>query len=105
MGVINNLNPQLQEYINIEQLLPFLKKYAVLAINERQHLELRDTTNYEKVQYLLSTLGSKSEEGQEDFIKALYESSKQEGSSGHHKMIELLQNEGIHITNILTSEE
>lgn len=88
-------NPRLHTLIVITQLLPYLNKYKVLTKNETEHLEPEFiSTNSEKVQYLLSSLRSKDQIGQQNFIKALYESSKEQGS-GLCEIIKLFQNEGI----------
>lgn len=101
MDIINELAPNFEEHMDVEQLLPYLIKYNVLARHEKQQLRLMEHTNCRKVQDLLSMLEQKNTKGQEDFIKALYESSQEQGSGGgHHKLIELLQNKGITIESI-----
>ena len=98
MNVVDNKNPELQKHINMRELLTHLIKYHILTTNEREHLGPESkSTNSEKVQYLLSKLDSKGEIGQEKFVKALYESSKEEGNVGHCKIIELFKNEGIEL--------
>ena len=97
-------NPQLHNLITIVQLLPRLNKYDFLTKQEREYLELSTITNCEKVNRLLSTLRSKGKEGEENFVKALYESSKEQGNSGHREIIEKFKNAGICIRE-LNSEE
>lgn len=96
MDIVNNKNPELQELINIGELLPHLIKYHILTNDEREHLEPSFlSTNNTKVRYLLSKLGSKGEKGQKNFVKAIYESSKKRGNTGHCEIIELFKNGGI----------
>ena len=98
MEVIDELYPKLQEHINVQCLLSYLHKYNVLDSNENQRLMLIILTPIEKAQKLLEMLRSKSPEGQENFVKALYESSQELGSSsGHHKIIQLFLTNGITI--------
>ena len=80
LEIVDKTSPKLHKLINIQQLFLHLIKYNILAQNEREHLGPKSTsTNFEKVQHLLSSiLISKGQEGQENFLKALYESSKEE---------------------------
>ena len=101
MEVIDKLYPELQELINVQSLLSYLHKYNVLALNENQRLKLEIYTDIEKAQELLEMLRSKSPEGQENFVKALYESSQALGdSSGHHEIIQLFQTNGITLRQV-----
>ena len=103
LDIVYKTNPKLQKRVSIKELLPYLIKYHILTTNEREHLEPEfKSTNCDKVQYLLSLLETKGEEGQENFIKALYESSKEEGNTGHCEIIELLKNEGIFINELIS---
>ena len=97
MDIVKKLNPELRRLVDIKELLPYLIKYRFLTTDEREHLELKSLTNVEKVQYLLSKLDSKGVTGQENFVKALYELSKEEGNTGHCEIIRLFKNEGISI--------
>ena len=89
------MQPEMLQHIVMSELLPYLQKYSVLTINEEQLLQLVSTTNYKKVQDLLSLIISKGPEGEKNFIIALYESSKKQGNSGHKELIAKLQHEGI----------
>lgn len=97
-------NPGLHKLINIQELLSFLIKYELLTRDEREHLELNSITNTKKIQCLLSKLESKGRAGQENFVKALYESSKEEGNTGHCEIIELFKNEGISINESISQD-
>ena len=98
MEIVNSKNPELQKLITIGELLPHLIKYRILTNDEREHLEPDfQSTNSTKVRYLLSKLDSKGEIGQKDFVKAIYESSKKEGNTGHREIIELFKNGGIEL--------
>ena len=101
MEIVNTMQPEMLQFIVILELLPYMKKYNILTINEEQELQLESTTNYKKVLCLLSSiLVSKSPEGKKNFIKALYESSKISGNSGHNKLIMKLQRKGITISEL-----
>ena len=106
MEIVDETNPKLQKLINIQQLFSHLIKYNVLAQNEREYLGPDNTsTDFKKVQYLLFKLTSKGQEGQENFLKALYESSKEEGNTGHREIIELFKKEGIDINEMISEQK
>ena len=105
MDIVKKLNPELRRLIDIKELLPYLIKYHFLTKDETEHLEPEfKSTNSEKVQYLLSKLDSKGEMGQKNFVKALYESSKEEGNTGHCEIIELFENKGISVNELISEE-
>ena len=106
LEIVDKTSPELHKLINIQQLFLHLIKYSVLALNEREHLGPKSTsTNFEKVQHLLSILISKGQEGQENFLKALYEASKEEEDTGHREIIELFRKEGIDINEMISEEQ
>ena len=98
MDIIIEINPDLQKFINITELLPYLKKHKILTAIERENLELKSKTDGEKIQDLLSQLHRKAEIGHENFIRAIYESSKDQGNSGHCEIIKRFESKGIYIT-------
>ena len=96
MTVLNSMQPKLLGLIVMSQLLPYLVKYDVLTVQETQKLQLKNETDFDKAQYLLSTiLCSKGPEGEKNFVKALYEISKERGNFGYTDVIFKLQREGI----------
>ena len=75
-------------------LYEYLNKYDVLTRNEREHLDQQSSkTPTEKTKYLMSALESKSPEGLQNFVKALYDSSSI--NHGHQLLIEKLQENGV----------
>ena len=103
LEIVDKTSPELHKLINIQQLFLHLIKYNILAQNEREHLGPKSTsTNFEKVQHLLSILISKGQEGQKNFLKALYESSKEEENTGHREIIEWFKKEGIDINEMIS---
>ena len=101
--VIENWNPKLQNHITIQtDFLSYLIKYKVLTKEEQQYLEPNfPVTESVKIRKLLSCLDSKSDEGQKNFVRALYESSKKPGYTGHVAIIELFKSEGILIDEVI----
>ena len=72
-------------------------------------LQLNTTSDYRKAEFFLSTVCTKGPEGEKNFVKALYEISKQLGNSGYTDVICKLQQKRIvisetfdHSTNVLT---
>jgi len=101
LEVVNTMQPEMLQHVVMLNLLPYMNKYDILTINEVQKLQLESTTNYEKVNCLLSSiLVHKSPEGKKHFIIALYESSKKPGNSGHKKLIDKLQHKGLKIVEL-----
>ena len=98
LDIITEMNPDLQKLINITELLPYLNKHGIPTTSERENLESKYKTNSEKVLDLLSQLHQKGEIGHENFIRAIYESSKNPGNSGHCEIIERFKSKGISIT-------
>ena len=99
MEVLNSMQPDLLELIEVSKLFPYLLKYGLLTTEERQMLQLKNITDYDKAQRLLSTiLHRKGSEGEKNFVKALYELSKKQGNSGYTDVICKLQQKGIVIS-------
>lgn len=101
MGIIYSLHPEMKKQIKMEKLLPYLMRYKILTGDEENKLGKPFDSNTEKVQCLLSVMEGKGPEGEENFIKALYESSKESGNTGHKKLIEALSDKGIDINESL----
>jgi len=70
----------MRQYINIKTLVPYLNKYKILTLVERQQLLNMQTTREEKVDLLIKILESKSGEGKENFLKALKEAHEHTGN-------------------------
>ena len=96
MDIIYSIQPEIQELINVEELFVYLVKYRVLTKNEEQHIgPTSKETNIEKATYLLSALNGKGPEGEKNFIKALIESSRNPGNTGHLEIIKQLCDKGL----------
>ena len=103
MEIINTLHPELERFIKIDELLPFLNRHKVLTRNDREQLGPQSsTTPTMKTRQLLSILDSIGPVGEENFVKALFESSND--VSGHKHLIELLQSEGVTVQMIQSTE-
>ena len=99
MDIIYTMQPEILDLINMEELFVYLIKYSILTKNEVQHVgPMSRETNIEKATFLLSALYGKGPEGQKDFIKALYESNKVAGNTGHQELIRKLHDKGVVIT-------
>ena len=95
------MNPELNELINITELLQYLIKYRIPTDDEEEHLSpVFNSTRHQKIQFLLSMLSSKGKTGHENFVRAIYESSKKRGNSGHCQIIERFKKEGISIDEL-----
>ena len=92
MDVLFQLNPELNEHINMNSLIPYMNKYKVLMKNERFHLN--DPSKYpsDKVTYLLNVLDRKDDKTVNNFLKALKEEKRH---PGHSKLCSLLAQKGI----------
>jgi len=98
IGIIYKLQPDMETLLNIDELLAYLMKHRVLTNNEEQHLGPGSyATPLEKVRFLLSesVLGRKGLKGQKNFIRALYESSKRQGNTGHRDLVTRLRENGV----------
>lgn len=92
MDVLYQLNPELNEHINMNSLIPYMNKYKVLMKNERFYLN--DPSKYpsDKVTYLLNVLDTKDDKTVNNFLKALREEKQH---PGHSKLCSLLAQRGI----------
>ena len=93
MDSLFSIQPEMEQYTVMDELLAYLNKYKLLTRTEREHLGPQSRkTPTEKTRYLLSNLESKGPKGHTDFLKALIASSS--AVSGHHYLIKLLQAQG-----------
>lgn len=94
MDIIYQLNPQMNKYINMVSLVPYLNKYGILTSEERFYLNSNSKSPTEKVNYLLQYLESKGEETIKKFLQALKEASEH---TGHIELCRLLRERGVEI--------
>ena len=92
--VLYRLHPELLNYTNFVTLMPYLNRYEVLTENERHNLNDEKNTPAVKVNLLLQYLEKKNEETINDFVRALHEANIH---TGHKKLCNLLQENGVHI--------
>ena len=101
MDIIYTMQPEIEELINMEKLFGYLMKYKLLTKHEEQQVgPTSRETNIQKIRHLLSALERKGPEGEKNFIKALYESTKEAGNTGHHEIIRKLHDNGVIITEL-----
>ena len=92
MDIIYQLNPQMNKYINMVSLIPYLNKYGILTSEERFYLNNSSKSPSEKVNYLLQYLERKGEETVQKFLKALKDEREH---SGHVELCRLLKQAGV----------
>ena len=92
MDVLYQLNPQLNKYINMSSLVPYMNQYKVLTKNERFYLNDTMRSPSDKVTYLLSYLEGKGPATVNGFLKALREEKEH---SGHAVLCSLLVQNGV----------
>lgn len=91
MDIIYQLNPQMNKYINMVSLIPYLNKYGILTSEERFYLNNNSKSPTEKVNYLLQYLEHKGEETVQKFLQALKDEREH---SGHVELCRLLKQAG-----------
>ena len=90
---IIRLHPEMEKYIVIAELLPYLSRHKVLTKLEREKLGPISTDPPTiKTRNLLSFLESKDPDSVGNFVRALYESSH---ISGHKHLVKLLKNNNV----------
>ena len=95
LEIITTLNPEMEQYIVVDEILPFLNRHNLLTRVDRERLGPQSTTSPTlKTRQLQSILDSIGPDGEENFVKALYESSS---VPGHRHLIKLLQDNGVTI--------
>ena len=104
MEIINRKNVEMEKYIQIDELIKYLKRYSLLATNEEQTLGLSHYTSTEKIRYLLRILQSKGPDGEKDFVRALYDSGNDSNIRGHKHLAELLERDGVDIKLVQNTE-
>jgi len=93
--IIVALHPEMEQYITIDELFPFLNRHKILTKANRQKLGPNSSTSPTmKTRHLLEILNTVGPDGEEKFVKALYESSE---VSGHKHLIKLLRDEGVNV--------
>lgn len=92
MDVLYQLNPDLNKYINMSSLIPYMNKHKVLTKNERFYLNDITKSPSDKVTYLLSYLEGKGPATMNGFLRALREEKEH---SGHAVLCSLLVQNGV----------
>lgn len=92
MDIIYQLNPQMNKYINMVSLIPYLNKYGILTSEERFYLNNSHKSPTEKVNYLLQYLEGKGDTTVQKFLSALKEASEH---SGHVELCRMLRQRGV----------
>ena len=92
MDIMYQLNPQMNKYINMVSLFPYLNKYGILTSEERFYLSNNSKSPSEKVNYLLQYLERKGDETVQKFLQALKEEREH---SGHAELCKLLKQRGV----------
>jgi len=91
--IINKLHPEMEQWIVIDELVPYSIRHNLLTQIDKDILGPQSTTLPTlKTRHLLMNLDSKGPDGVQNFIKALYESSN---VPGHQYLMKLLQQEGV----------
>lgn len=87
--LLHQLNPEINRYINLECLLPYLNRHGILNKTERFHFNMNMTSKSqnERVTYLLQVLDSKDGGTVLKFVQALKE---EPDHTGHKKLCSLL---------------
>ena len=93
MDILYELNPELQQHIDFDTLLPYMNRHKILTSEERNFL--RNERNQQRVSKLLGYLEKKNEETIDDFVRAL---SEERSHSGHTELCRLLKKHGITFT-------
>ena len=92
MDLLYQLNPELNDYINMSSLIPYMNKHKVLTRKERFYLNDASKCPSDKVTYLLSYLEGKDPDTVNGFVKALKEEKEH---SGHALLCSLLVQKGV----------
>ena len=92
MDVLYQLNPELNEHVNMNSLIPYMNKYGILTRNERFYLNDLTKSPSDKVTYLLNVLDLKDDKTVRNFVKALKEEKQH---PGHLVLCSLLAEKGI----------
>ena len=81
MDVLYQLNPELNEHVNMNSLIPYMNKYGILTKNERFYLNDSTKSPSDKVTYVLGVLELKDDKTIRNFVKALKEEKQHPGHS------------------------
>ena len=77
----------INEHINFNTLIPFLRKYKVFTRDEMEYFSKSIFTTAEKVTKLIECIPTKDENGIRNFVRALSEAHEH---SGHNTILEHL---------------
>ena len=94
MDVLYQLNPELNQYINMSSLIPYMNKHKILTRKERFYLNDDSICPSDKVTYLLSYLEGKDLGTVNNFVKALKEENEH---SGHALLCSMLIQKGVEL--------
>lgn len=92
MDALFELHPELNTHINMNCLLPYLNKYRILTNDDQFFLSKDSKAPSEKVNYLMTLLGSKDNNTVNNFLRALTEEKEH---SGHARICSLLVQKGV----------
>jgi len=98
IDILLELNPEMNRYINLKCLVPYLNRYKILTKSDRFYLNNPLTSPDEKMTYLLSTLDEKSTESLHNFLRALKEEPEH---TGHQELCKLIAQKGYPINSII----
>ena len=90
MEILYTLNPELEKYIDLVTLLPYMNRYGILTPEERRFLN--NESNQHRVSKLLGFLEKKNPETINNFVKAI---SEEPNHRGHKELCRLLKERGI----------
>lgn len=94
MDALKEIHPEINQYINLDCLVPHLNKYGILTETDYFHLTNFCKARREKVDYLFQMLPSKGAKAVHKFVTALKEEREH---TGHEVLCELLVQMGIKI--------
>ena len=90
MEILYTLNPELEQYIDLVTLLPYMNRYGIVTPEERRFLN--NESNQQRVSKLLGYLEKKNPETINGFVKAI---SEEPNHKGHKQLCKLLKERGI----------
>ena len=79
IGAITRLHVTIKDYINLENLIPFLDTFAVFTKDEKKFFMNKYHSDAEKVGDLIMRLDAKDEKEIRNFVKALNEAQEHSG--------------------------
>ena len=94
MDALREIHPEINQYINLDCLVPYLHRHRILTRTDDFHLQNSSKASDEKVAYLLQVLDRKGVDIVKKFIRALKEEPEH---TGHKTLCALLVQRGIDI--------